>query len=83
MFCLDETFGLTPDELYDNMFTRYNRFKLAQADDYLSRGFAHVFFTKPDCNIYGESGHTLNDKTKADHFRNGWPEMIGSREGIL
>ena len=56
----------TPDELYDNMFTRYNRFKLAQADDYLSRGFAHVFFTKPDCNIYGESGRTLNDKTKAD-----------------
>lgn len=29
----------------------YNRFKLPTLDDSFIKGFAHVFFTKPDCNI--------------------------------
>ena len=29
----------------------YNRFKLPTANDALQRGFAHVFFVRPDCNI--------------------------------
>ena len=32
----------------------YNRFKLAHPDDILSRGFMHIFFTRPDCNFYPE-----------------------------
>lgn len=54
------------DDLYEKLFTRYNRFKLAMPDDGLSRGFGHIFFTKPDCNVYGESGRVLNDKVKAN-----------------
>lgn len=29
----------------------YNRFKMKSPDTTLQRGFAHVFFVKPDCNI--------------------------------
>ena len=29
----------------------YNRFKLANPDDILTKGFCHIFFTRPDLNI--------------------------------
>ena len=38
-----------------NCREKYNRFKLAMPDDILTKGFAHVFFTRPDCNILTES----------------------------
>lgn len=33
----------------------YNRFKKALPDDVLSRGFMHIFFTRPDCNLFDAS----------------------------
>ena len=40
----------------------YNRFKKALPDDVLSRGFMHIFFTRPDCNLLNLStGKLLND----------------------
>lgn len=36
---------------------QYNRFKIPVVDDALQRGFGHVFFVRPDCNLLkGSSG---------------------------
>lgn len=48
--------------------SRYNRFKIANPDDILSRGFMHIFFTRPDCNFYSDATGNLNTFTKADPF---------------
>lgn len=42
----------------------YNRFKHAMPDDILSRGFMHIFFTRPDCNLM-ENG-VLTSEVKND-----------------
>ena len=34
----------------------YNRFKVANPNMVLRKGFAHVFFVRPDCNLFNESG---------------------------
>lgn len=56
----------TMDDMYKRNFKRYNRFKLSMPDDYLSRGFAHIFITKPDCNLYDDSYSSLLTKVKKD-----------------
>ena len=38
----------------------YNRFKLPTLNDAFQKGFAHVFFIRPDCNILSGSGSNLN-----------------------
>lgn len=38
--------------LFNQYVNRYNRFKMVYGDDMLSRTFAHVFFVRPDCNIF-------------------------------
>lgn len=43
-------------QLHDRYSRFYNRFKVATPDDVLSRTFAHVFFTRPDCNILNFNG---------------------------
>ena len=54
------------EDMYKKNFTRYNRFKLSMPDDYLSRGFAHIFITKPDCNLYESDYTNLLKKVKKD-----------------
>lgn len=49
-------------QLYDRYSRYYNRFKVATVDDVLTKTFAHVFFTRPDCNIVqynGNNNYTL------------------------
>lgn len=41
----------------------YNRFKLPTVNDALQKGFAHIFFVRPDCNIL-TGGDTLTDNLK-------------------
>ena len=43
---------------------RYNRFKIPMVNEYFQKGFAHVFFTRPDCNILKKDGKTLVDEIK-------------------
>ena len=38
--------------LYQKYLTFYNRYKLENADDHLTKSFAHVFFVRPDCNLF-------------------------------
>lgn len=42
----------------------YNRFKAAMPDDTLSRGFMHIFFTRPDCNLLSGGGTSLKSDIK-------------------
>lgn len=39
--------------------TRYNRFKLPNYDMEIKKGFAHVFFCRPQCNLMDSSGNLL------------------------
>ena len=41
----------------------YNRFKLPNLDSVLSRGFAHVFFVRPSCNIFDKFSGDWNATT--------------------
>jgi len=55
-------------QLYERYAKYYNRFKVATPDDMLTRTFAHVFFTRPDCNVIystGSNNLTLVDQVKS------------------
>lgn len=55
-------------QLYDRYSRYYNRFKVATPDDVLTKTFAHVFFTRPDCNISRLEGGNivLNDQVASN-----------------
>lgn len=44
--------GLSADVVQQNLIERFDRFKLAKPDIQLGKAFQHVFFTRPDLNIY-------------------------------
>lgn len=56
----------TIKSVFNKSVTYYNRFKVALPDETLSRGFMHVFFTRPDCNLLNESGSGLLTNIKND-----------------
>ena len=43
----------------NTLATRYNRFKLPNYDMEIKKGFAHVFFCRPQCRLLSESGELL------------------------
>lgn len=49
----------SPITVWNKYTTAYNRFKLPTTNDKLQRGFAHVFFVKPNCNIFQDDGYKL------------------------
>ena len=53
-------------KVYNASIDEYNRYKLPMPDDVLSRGYMHIFFTRPDCNIV--SNGKLTDEVKNDPF---------------
>lgn len=60
-------------EMYEKNFTRYNRFKLANPEDYLGKGFAHIFFTRPDCALINDANTDLRKKiAKNPNFSYAW-----------
>lgn len=55
----------------------YNRFKVANPNAVLQKGFAHVFFVRPDCNLL-ENGKLI-DSNQDSIFTYAWkhtPDMI-------
>lgn len=46
------------NNLFEKNANYYNRFKYPNPDDTLSKGFVHIFFTRPDCNILNTSGNS-------------------------
>lgn len=53
----------TVSSIYRNMATNYNRFKVALPNSVLRAGYAHLFFIKPNCNIWDLRGGTSTAKT--------------------
>lgn len=58
--------------VFNKMTHYYNRFKLPTVNDTLSKSFSHIFFTRPDCNIFkGDSGNSrtpvLTDELASDY----------------
>lgn len=51
-----------------NNLERYNRFKMAFPDDILSKGYMHVFMTRPDVNYYDIAGDNLRSEVGNDPF---------------
>lgn len=55
------------NDLFNKNVNYYNRFKLSHPDEILTKGFAHIFFTRPDCNILNETGSfSLTSQMKND-----------------
>ncbi len=48
--------------------TYYNRFKKALPDDILTRGFMHIFFSRPDLNLLNSSQTALRSQIEKDAF---------------
>lgn len=60
-------YSITPEELFNYTVKMYNRFKIANPADILSRGFAHVFFTRPNCNLFSDNkGQTPVKRVEAN-----------------
>lgn len=51
-------------DIWNTSVEKYNRFKLPTLNDKLQRGFAHVFFVRPNCNITTNDGKSLTDNLK-------------------
>lgn len=50
-----------PDTLSRYYSEYYNRYKLANPNGHLTKGYAHIFFTRPDCNILERKGSSSFD----------------------
>ena len=60
---LNETLGIYDGNISNQVkrYTEhYNRFKLPNVDEAFNRGFAHVFFVRPDCNIISHGNSNSN-----------------------
>ena len=67
----EETLGA--QKTFSKYTKMYNRFKLPTVNDVFQKGFAHVFFTRPDCNVLTPGGHSLNESFKYDpEFNYAW-----------
>lgn len=56
------------DELNEDLFTKFNRFKINFPDYNLSKSFAYVFFTRPDLNIVNNNGSSLHSQVSNDPY---------------
>lgn len=77
--------GISPESaktIKNDMINKFNRFLTAFPDTELSKTFAHVFFTRPDLNLYKDNGAGLLDRVDNDPYfyylnRNS-PELLKS-----
>lgn len=53
-------------DVKDNMFHKFDRFHIAHPVIELNKSFAHVFFTRPDLNLFKDK----NDKELLDNIKN-------------
>lgn len=51
-------------DIFNTSTRNYNRFKMATLNDILQKGFGHVFFVRPNCNVLTNSGTQLTSNVK-------------------
>lgn len=72
--------GENKRQLFEKMSTYYNRFKLPDYNLPLQRGFAHVFFVRPSCNILDSKQELvagLQSDPLFDYAANNTPNLLG------
>ena len=63
----------TAQRTFDRYTTQYNRFKIPTVNDAFQKGFAHVFFVRPDCNVLSDFGSELHPSFQSDpEFMYAW-----------
>ena len=84
---LHRTVGIIDDASSETFFRKYtnksyNRFKLPVTNDKLMRGYGHVFFVKPDCNVLNSDGTGLSKAVENNltfrHIYQNEPEVFES-----
>lgn len=55
-------------DIKNNMLTKFNRFAVAFPDLALTKTFAHVFFTRPNLNLYKSGTNTLLSTVENDPY---------------
>lgn len=55
--------------IWDRLTEYYNRFKITTLDDAFTKGFGHVFFVKPSCNMNGGGDGSMKLTTSNPLFR--------------
>lgn len=70
----------TIKSIYTRNTRYYNRFKLPNQNDVLMKGFPHVFFVRPSCNLLASDGKSLlSSLSHNELFAYGWnksPSMV-------
>lgn len=62
---------MNPQQLFRQYTKYYNRYKIQNPNDALTKAFGHVFFVRPDCNIYADGSTGANaSPTLADNLKN-------------
>lgn len=56
----------SPRELYRRYVTKYNKYKLQNPNDFLAKSFGHIFFIRPDCNIFAENSTVVDPKLQSN-----------------
>lgn len=54
--------------LYGMRAGAYNRYKIPFLNDQLGKSFSHVFFTRPNCNLFDENGKVVENVIKDPFF---------------
>ena len=54
----------TSTDIFNITTRNYNRFKMPTVNDILQKGFGHVFFVRPNCNVLVNSGTQLTNNLK-------------------
>ena len=62
---------MDPQQLFRQYTKYYNRYKIQNPNDGLTKAFGHVFFVRPDCHIYADSSTGANaSPVLADDLKN-------------
>lgn len=72
---------LQRNTLYQRYVSKYNKFKIMNANDLLTKSFAHVFFVRPNCNIFKDKNTLqpfLKENSEFYYALNHCPEMLRS-----
>lgn len=89
---INETLGIqnssdTPKESFKKLTKYYNRFKKPLENLGVPRGFGHVFFIKPCCNIFNENRTALNNYLIGNQMFlyafNKYPELLKELSDVI
>lgn len=55
----------SPKSIFNKNLNYYNRFKIKSSDDVLTKAFPHVFFVRPDLNLFRNNNEDITQLSKS------------------